>query len=90
MSAARILKSRPLRNRRHGGANQRPIPTAADIFRARAEARAALFVAGELDLHQAVDALQAAAISSSLLGEIGQDAVQAILATAFGKARRDV
>jgi hypothetical protein len=57
------------------------------VFRARAEARAALFDAGELDLDEAVDALQAAAIRSNLLGEIGQDAVQAIMAEAFGRVR---
>jgi hypothetical protein len=58
-----------------------------DAFRARAEARAALFAAGEIDLHEAVDALQAAAIRSSLLSAIGQDAVQTIIAEAFGRVR---
>jgi hypothetical protein len=58
-----------------------------DIFRARAEARAALLAAGELDLHEAVDAFQATAIRGGLLGQIGQDAVQAIMAEAFGRVR---
>jgi hypothetical protein len=53
------------------------------VFRARAEARAALYKAGELDLHEAVDALQETAITSGLVDQIGQDAVQAIMAKAF-------
>jgi hypothetical protein len=38
-----------------------------EIFIARAEARAVLFAAGELALHEAVDALQAATIASGLV-----------------------
>ena len=52
-------------------------------FTARAEARALLVASGELDLHEAVDGLQAAAVASGLVHEIGQDAVQAIMAAAF-------
>ena len=56
----------------------------ADVLRARAEARALLFAAGELDLHLAVDELQRAAAETGLLATIGQDAVKAIMAEAFG------
>jgi hypothetical protein len=58
-------------------------PSPLDIFIARAEARAMLWEAGEFDLHEAVDKLQADAERDSLVDEIGQDAVQAILAKAF-------
>jgi hypothetical protein len=57
-------------------------------FTARAEARALLFATGEIDLHSAVDALQAAAVASGLVAEIGQDEVQAIMAAAFHRVRR--
>src|SRR5258706_14149743 len=50
--------------------------TPADVFQARAEARATLFAASELDLQTAVDALQHAAITSGLADELGQDWVQ--------------
>jgi hypothetical protein len=58
-----------------------------EVFRARCEARALLYVAGELDLHEAVDVLQAHAIASGLVPQIGQDAVQAIMAAAFRPVR---
>ena len=54
-----------------------------EVFCSRCEARAFLVAAGELDLIQAVDELQAAAIEDGLVAEIGQDAVQAIMANAF-------
>jgi hypothetical protein len=57
------------------------------VFEARAEARAILWAACELDLHEAVDALQAAAETSGLVEGIGQDAVQAILHDAFHRVR---
>ncbi len=60
------------------------------VFGARCEARALLYAAGELSLHEAVDVLQDDAVTSGLMDAIGQDSVQAILATAFRKARRDV
>jgi hypothetical protein len=59
----------------------------ADVFRARAEARAMLFAAGEIALHEAVDSLQDAAVESGLVDLIGQDAVQRLLANAFGGVR---
>ena len=62
-------------------------PSALEVFIARAEARALLWQAGEFDLHQAVDELQAAAERDGLVAEIGQDEVQAILAKAFGEVR---
>jgi hypothetical protein len=54
------------------------------VFIARAEARALLWQAGEFELHKAVDELQAAAERDGLVAELGQDAVQAIIAKAFG------
>jgi len=79
------MESRPLRNGVQRRASERPLTT--DVFKARAEARAVLFSAGELNLQEAVDALQAAAIARGLVGEIGQDAVQAIIAQAFALVR---
>jgi hypothetical protein len=64
--------------------------TPADVFRARCEARALLYVVRQLDLHEAVDALQRDAIASGLVRQIGQDAAQAIMAAAFSEVRRDV
>jgi voltage-gated potassium channel Kch len=43
--------------------------------------------AGAPELVEAVDALQADAIANGLVREIGQDAVQAIMAQAFGVER---
>jgi hypothetical protein len=57
------------------------------VFTARAEARALLYAVGEIGLHQAVDELQDSAIESGFVAEIGQDAVQAILAGAFREVR---
>jgi hypothetical protein len=52
------------------------------VFEARCEARAYLVAAGELDLIEAVDALQSAA-AGGLVEQIGPDAVQKIMARAF-------
>jgi hypothetical protein len=71
-------------------ARQIPIISAEEIFRERAEARAILWAAGEYDLHEAVDVLQADAERTGLVAEIGQDAVQTILATAFTAVRVEV
>jgi hypothetical protein len=62
-------------------------PSALEIFIARCEARAVLWAAGELSLHDAVDVLQADAVRDGLVAEIGQDAVQAIMAKAFEAVR---
>jgi hypothetical protein len=53
------------------------------VFTARAEARALLYAAGEFDLHEAVDKLQADAERSGLVAAIGQDQVQRIITEAF-------
>jgi hypothetical protein len=52
-------------------------------FAARCEARALLVLNGVLELQEAVDGLQDAAVGNGLREEIGQDAVQAIMAAAF-------
>lgn len=44
---------------------------------------------GELDLHEAVDELQAAAVVSGLVAKLGQDEVQRLMAEAFRKVRED-
>jgi hypothetical protein len=62
-------------------------PSALEVWIARAEARALLWQAGEFDLHQAVDELQAAAERDGLVTLLGQDAVQEIISKAFGVVR---
>jgi hypothetical protein len=49
---------------------------------------ATLYAAGEFDLQQAVDALQAAAIATRLVADIGQDQCQQIIAEAFHNVRQ--
>ena len=56
-------------------------------FIARAEARALLWRCCEFSLHEAVDALQRDVEDSGLADEIGLDAVQKILSSAFRVAR---
>jgi hypothetical protein len=80
-----IAGSGPHRTRRQRASSERRL-TRIESFRARAEARALLYVAGELTLHESVDALQTAAVADGLVAAIGQDAVQAILAEAFREA----
>jgi hypothetical protein len=65
-----------------------PDPVA--VFALRCWARATLWQAGEIDLHDAVDQLQAAAERDGLIAELGKDAVQAIMATALGAVRDDL
>ena len=62
-------------------------PDPLDVFRERAEARAYLVEIGDLSLHNTLlpDGLQANAERDGLVDEYGQDAVQQILATAFGR-----
>jgi hypothetical protein len=63
-------------------------PSALEVFRARASARAHLYASGDIpDLHAAVDALQEHAERHGLVAEIGQDAVQWIISEAFGPVR---
>jgi hypothetical protein len=53
-------------------------------FTLRCEARALLWRLGELELQDAVDVLQADAVFDGLVDQLGQDAVQEIMARAFG------
>jgi hypothetical protein len=57
------------------------------VFRARCEARAYLYGAGEFELHEAVDKLQSDAVRTGLVASVGQDAVQAMMEDAFGPVR---
>jgi hypothetical protein len=66
----------------------KPKVDAVAAFRLRCEAQAKLFAKGHLTLHEAVDELQWSAVSSGLVGTIGQDAVQAIMSDAFSKVRQ--
>jgi hypothetical protein len=59
-----------------------PVPSI-DVFRLRCECRVILVDACLMQLVEAVDGLQAAAIRYGLIKEIGQDRVQAIMAEAF-------
>jgi hypothetical protein len=76
--------SERLADRRHSIS---PLDPAAAL-KARCEARALLYHAGELTLHEAVDGLQQAAEESGLTQSIGQDAVQHIMADAFAVVRK--
>ena len=58
-----------------------------DVLLERAEARAYLWSIGDLDLHEAVDVLQADAERDGLVERIGQDGVQEIIAAAFQSFR---
>lgn len=69
----------------HGAVARVP---AIDAFRLRCEARAILVAEGEMNFHEAVDGLQAAAVAYGLIEAAGQDAVQKILAGAFAKVPR--
>jgi hypothetical protein len=60
-------------------------PSPLEVFALRCWARAFLYACGELSLQDAVDALQEYAETSPLIQEIGQDAVQAIMAWEFGQ-----
>jgi hypothetical protein len=62
---------------------------AEETFRTDCESAAARYAAGEVDLITAVDALQNHAFAFGLDQSIGQDAVQAIMATAFGSKLDD-
>ena len=89
MDAARIIGPGILRNVRQTSTEEVNCIQPADLFRARCEARALLYTAGELPYTRPSTDLQAAAIASGLVTEIGQDAVQALMAEAFKKARAD-
>jgi hypothetical protein len=59
----------------------------ATVFKARCWARAGLFAEGEMDLHDAVDKLQADAVRDGLVAALGQDRVQWMMADVFGAVR---
>ena len=63
-------------------------PQSIVVFKVRCEAKAMLVADGELELPKAVDELQRAAVALGLDQEIGQDAVQAIMADAFTVVRK--
>ena len=65
-------------------------PSAIDVFRQRCWARAYLVAACELDLHEAIDVLQADAERDGLVAELGQDEVQSIMANAFREVPHDL
>src|SRR5262245_14404420 len=93
--ATAINAAEPVRNRdwwRVEGTSWKSLGSVAmkvAFFRIRAEARSILHDEHELDLHQAVDALQADAVASGLVDAIGQDAVQEIMSDAFRKKTDD-
>jgi hypothetical protein len=60
------------------------------VFVARAEARAMLVAAGEMEMHEAVDGLYLAAIMYGLDEDLGEDAVQTIMAEAFHRYVPDI
>ena len=60
-----------------------PMALSEAAYAARCEARALLFISGQLSLHDAVDELQAYAEQSGLIDRLGQDEVQRIMAIAF-------
>ncbi len=64
-----------------------PRPTPLEVFALRCWARAYLWAYGELSLHDAVDGLEEYAAESGLISQIGQDAVQTIMAAEFGAYR---
>ncbi len=60
------------------------LPDPVSLFCERAEVRAYLVAHGEMDLIEAVDGLQAAAVATGVIDALGQAAVQDIMAAAFG------
>jgi hypothetical protein len=63
------------------------LPDQLDVFRERCEARAYLVKIGDLELLDAVDVLQVDAEFDGLVDRLGQDAIQEIMAAAFGQTR---
>ena len=59
------------------------------VLTLRAWARARLWQASDLDLHEAVDILQAAAVRDGLVAKLGQDEVQHIMVEVFAPVRED-
>ena len=67
-----------------------PRPSPLAVFVARSEARALLWAAGEISLHDAVDELWVSAVRDGLVAELGADRVQNLLAEAFAPLRDDL
>jgi hypothetical protein len=86
VNAVNIIESHLRRNSRSSHASEQ-LERLTAVFQARCEARAILFAASELSLHEAVDALQRAAVASNLVDKIGQDGVQEIMIEAFARVR---
>jgi hypothetical protein len=63
------------------------LAAAVAMFRAQCMDAAERYAAGEVPLLDGVDALQERAIAHALVGDIGQDAVQTIMAEAFKRVR---
>jgi hypothetical protein len=64
-------------------------PAELAVFQLRAWARARLHRACVFGLSEAIDVLQLAAVRTGLVAETGQDAVQAIIAEAFARERKE-
>ena len=60
------------------------------VFIARVEARAMLWAAGEMTLHDAIDELWADAVCNGLVAQLGVDKAQELLGTAFAPVRDDL
>jgi hypothetical protein len=84
--SAEHVEAATARRRPRAAGARRPLPA----FQLGAWARARLWQAGELDLHGAVDTLQAAAVRDGILAKFGQDRVQEIMAAAFAAVRDDL
>jgi hypothetical protein len=65
-------------------------PSPLETFAARCEARAVLWQAGELTLHEAVDVLWSDAVASELVAALGDDEIQRLMAGAFAAVRDDL
>jgi hypothetical protein len=66
--------------------NASPAPPL-EVFSLRCWARARLYAAGELTLQDAVDGCQQHAEAHGLVAQLGQNAIQQIIADAFDKVR---
>jgi hypothetical protein len=64
-----------------------PLLAPADVLEMRANVRAFLWYQWQIEMDEAVDELQAFAEQSGLVADIGQDAVQAIIAAPFDRYR---
>jgi hypothetical protein len=76
-----------MNNPAHAKVNKAPAVDPGEIFELRCWARARLCAEGMIELGEAVDVLQSGAERDGLVDSIGQDAVQEILAAAFGGTR---